>query len=225
MQLLGTELKFDFVKEVREHTLAQRVHKAITGELPKEPKQPIEERVLVRSAKEKLAIRWDSQSFGVVTQEMLSIDSFVKTVTTLLDKINEVSPINQVKDRMIITEWLLPTPKCDFSALERKYRKAMISPQAIQDGAFDSSVILDSKIKDWILHHQSGAMEPKQLHDDYLIFKLDNVPKVFIFLLVSITETKVVKYSSEEIRNFLPKAFDLCKSHSDAFEKIWEAAL
>lgn len=225
MRLLGIELSFDFVEEIREYTLTQQVHKAITGRMPEESIQQVREEVLVRSPKRKLAVKWDSQSFGVGLEEVTNIDNFAEVIIPLLNRINEVAPIDQLTRRMIMTEWLLPTPNYDFAALEQKYRKTMMAPQPIQDSAFDSSIILDIKVKDWILHHQSGAMGIKQLLLDYLAFKPDNVPKVFLFLLASIAETKVVQYSSEEMRSFLVKSFALCKSHSDAFEKIWEAVL
>jgi len=225
MRLLGIDLRFDFVGEIREYTLAQQVHKAITGAKPKETRQQVAEDVMVRSPKRKLAVKWGSESFGVVLEEVTNIDDFTEVVMPLLDRINGVAPIDQLTGRMIITDWLLPTPSYDFAALEQKYRKTMMTPQSIQDGTFDSSVILDSKVKDWILHHQSGAMSVKQLLRDYLAFKPDNVPNVFLFLLTSIEETKVVQYSNEEMRNFLAKSFALCKSHSDAFERIWEGVL
>ncbi len=224
MRPLSIELRFDFAEKFREYSLSQKVRGAITGKAPEESKQQVEEEVLVRSLKRKLAVRWNGQSLGVVLEEIRNIDNFIEITIPLLNKINEVAPINNLTRRTVV-EWLLPTPKYDFAALEKKYREIMIGRQFVQNGTFDSSVVLDIKVNNWTLHHQSGAMGLKQLLDHYLVFKQEDLPKVFLFLIVGITDEKVIQYSSEEMHDFLTKAFKLCKSHSDAFEQMWEAIL
>lgn len=206
-------------------SLSQRVHQAITGRVPAKYEETTEPGVHIRATKRKMVIDWDTSSCTITLEHITRPDDCIRTLVSLLNTINTLAPIEQFRRRIFTTQWLLPTPRYDFVALEQKYRETMTSQQFVQDGTFDSSVILDIKVKDWILHHQSGAMGIKQLLDDYLVFKPDNVPNAFLFLLAGIMERKVVQYSSEEMHDFLANSFDLCKSHSNAFEQIWEDIL
>jgi len=85
--------------------------------------------------------------------------------------------------------------------------------------------MFDAQIGDWTLHHQSGAMEPHQLQESYVSFMLDDVPEVFLFLLLHIIDGNVVEYTQEDMRERLIRMFDHSKSHSDAFAEIWEGGL
>lgn len=225
MRLVHLEMRIDFAEQVYEYSLEQKIYKAITGRMPKEAEERPEQKVVLRFAKNKLAVHWDTESFGAILEQVQNVDNFIEIVIPLLNRINAVAPIGKLSHKILITHWLLPTPNYDFSALEQKYKETMIAQKPICEGTSDSSVILDISTSDGILHHQSGAMKIKQLVDEYLLFKLDNISKVFLFLWASIEEEKVVKYSSEEIQNYLLRSFNHCKSHSEAFERIWEEVL
>lgn len=225
MRLVSLQLEIEFAEEIREYSLEQKVHKAITDEMPEEAERQTQQRVGIRFTKNKLAVRWDTRSIVVNLEQVSNIDNFIEIVISLLDRINEVAPIGKLSRRNFITNWLLPAPNYNFSALECKYRETMIVQKPICEDTIDSSALLDISISDGILHHQSGAMKIKQLSDHYLVFKPDDVPAVFLFLWASIEEKKVVKYSGEEIRNYMIKSFNHCKSHSEAFERFWEEIL
>ena len=226
MRLLSFEIEIEFAEEIQVPSLSQRVHQAITGRTPtKKYEETTVPDVHIRATKRKMIIDWDTSACTITLEHISSPQHCIDTILSLLKNIDTVAPINRLSSRTVTTYWLLPTPNYDFPSLERKYRETMMAQQTIQDGTFDSSVILDIKANKRILHHQSGAMGIKQLLDDFLIFKPDDVPKVFLFLLTSIVERKVIQYSSEEMYSFLANAFDLCKSHGDAFEQIWEERL
>lgn len=225
MRLVHLETIIDFAGEIWEYSLKQKVYKAITGRMPRETEKRLDQDVFVRSPKKKLAVRWNTESFSAMLEQVSSVDYFSETIILLLDRINAVAPIDKLKCRTLVTYWLLPAPNYNFSALERKYRETMIVQKPICQDTIDSGVILDINISDGILHHQSGAMDIRQLSDDYVLFKLDGVPKVFLFLWASIQDEKVVKYSKDEMQNYLLRSFNHCKSHSEAFEQIWEGVL
>jgi len=144
---------------------------------------------------------------------------------TLLEKIVKIAPIGEISNRMFITHWILPAPNYDFASLERKYRETMIVENDISSVAYDSSVILDIGSDKRTLHHQSGAMAPPQLHQTYLRFKLDNVPKTFVFLEAAIWDKDVIQYSMKEMHSFMEKSLDDCVSHSKLFHQFWEGRL
>lgn len=225
MRLLSFEIEIEFAEEIRVPSLSQRVHRAITGKTPPQYQKPSEPGVNIRSIKRKLVVLWTTNSCSIQVEHFTSPGDCIHTIVTLLNTINAVVPINQFRKRLATTQWLLPAPSYKIAALEQKYRETMISRQFVQHSIFDSSVILDIKTNDWTLHHQSGAMGIKQLLDDYLFFKPENVPNTFLFLLASIIDEKMVQYSSEEIHDYLTKSFDLCSSHSNRFERIWEGIL
>ena len=77
----------------------------------------------------------------------------------------------------------------------------------------------------WILHHQSGPMESQQLQQEYLRFKLDNVPKSFIFLEATTMDNNVIQYSRGEMHSFMERSLENCVSHMEEFNRIWERCL
>ena len=144
----------------------------------------------------------------------------------LLETINNIAPIGDLSERAsLVTFWLLPTKILDFKSLELKYRETIMTKQSLWNKTFDSSVILDVRVGNYILHHQSGAMKKSQLQDEYIEFKLRDIPNVFIFLMASISSKKMVTYKSNEINNFLKDSFEHCSQHSKLFENIWRELL
>lgn len=225
MRLVHLEIRVGFAEEIQEHSLEQKVHKAITGKIPRELEQKTKQPVLIQSPKRKQAVKWDTESCDIVLEEVPDINNFLKMVILLLDNINAVAPIDKLSRRNLTTYWILPAPNYDSPSLEQKYREIMLAQNEISSLAADSSAIFDIRIGELTLHHQSGPMWPQQLLDDYLHFKAADIPKAFLFLWASIEEKKVVKYSSEEIQNYLLRSFNHCKSHSEAFDRIWEGIL
>jgi len=68
-------------------------------------------------------------------------------------------------------------------------------------------------------------MMQKQLLEQYLVYKRDNLPKVLIFLYTSATYAKVINYNKKEMYSVIENAFRLCEQHSNGFSKIWEGHL
>lgn len=225
MRLLRAELYVEFTDEIKTPSLSQRVHQAITNRAPSGYEEIAEPGVHIRARKRKMVVDWDTSCCSVIVEQIADASESIDTIISVLDKVNAVAPMNRMQNKMVITNWLLPALNYDFLSLEQKYREIMMVNQPIQEGAYDSSVILDIKARRWTLHHQSGAMRTKQLLTDFIEFKPADLPKVFLFLLASIEEQKVLQYSREEMHQFLITSFELCKSHSDIFERIWEGIL
>jgi len=223
MQLIhfGAEIKFG--KEGRVPTPAYRVFQALGGRAkgrgPREPGTHVEIR------DQRAVVTWDYDGCGIYIEKIKNGDACIEFVTQQLDVINSTAPIAQTVDRRVITNWILPAPKHTFSSLEELYRERMIAKREFMQRTYDSSVMLDIAADDCILHHQSGAMEPKQLCDKFLQFERKDLPKVFVFLYASLIEIKVIQYSREGMQRYLEKAFDHCKAHSEVFSKIWEGYL
>jgi len=107
--------------------------------------------------------------------------------------------------------------------LNRKYSATMLAQNEFSSAAFDSSAVFDIQAGDWTLHHQSGPMQPDQLHANYLRFPLDDPPPHFLFLEASIVDGNVVQYAERDTQTFLSKSLELCSAHMALFQQIWEA--
>ena len=226
MHLVHFAVDLDFAEETRLPSPAETVYKTITGQKARKSARPAEPGVHVEMAGEKVDIRWRQEACKIVVEHTPSPEYCVETVLSWLSQINKVARMGKISSTKVVTHWLLPAPDYDFASLERKYREKMIAgSEDILKGTFDSSAILDIHIGDCILHHQSGSMDPEQLLEDFLLFKPDEVPKVFLFLFASVTSEKVVEYSEDGMRQHLITLFGHCKSHSDVFGQIWEGVL
>ena len=223
MQLIyfGAEIKFG--KEGRVSTPAYRVFQALGGRV--KGRGPSEPGTRVEIPDQRAVVTWDYGGCAICIEKIANRDACIEFVTQQLDAINSAAPIAQIADRRVITNWILPAPKHAFSLLEELYREKMITNREFMQGTYDSGIVLDIAVDDCVLHHQSGAMELKQLCDDYLHFERKDLPKVFVFLYASLIEIKVIQYSREEMQRYLEKAFDHCKAHSEVFSKIWEGYL
>ncbi len=226
MRLVQLGIRLDFAEERRIYTVGQKVVEAITGEVPVEPKPPHTQGVKFRSSKRKLAIVWNPLWCVIASEDVSNLDTCIETILTTLEQISSAASIYKLSERRVITYWILPAPSYDFPSLEQKYREIMIAQNEISSLASDSSTVFDINMGKWTLHHQSGTMEPQQLlGGNYLQFKADDIPKAFLFLEASIMEKKVLEYSNKDTRNYLVKSLDYCKSHTDAFNRIWEGIL
>lgn len=225
MRLVQLGIRLDFAEERRIYTVGQKVVEAITGEVPVEPDLPHTQGVKLRSSKRKLAIAWNPLRCVIASEDVSNLDTCIETILTTLEQISSAASIYKLSEKRVITYWILPAPSYDFPSLEQKYREIMIAQNEISSLASDSSAVFDIKMGKWTLHHQSGAMRPQQLLEDYLQFKPDDIPKAFLFLEASIVDKKVVEYSSKDIHNYSVVSLDYCKSHSDVFNRIWEGVL
>lgn len=225
-------LRLQFAEAVRMYPLSYQIFSRLTGK-PLEPKpEPIiEHDARLRVEKDKMTVVWIPTSCRITLEELSDIPDasdkkhYIDRIISTLETINEVAKMGKLSYKRLLTYWILPTPQYDFVSLERKYREIMIAKNDISDTAYDSSTILDFRRDKWDLHHQSGAMEPQQLHGEYLAFKLDNVSKTFIFLEASLTDNNVLQYSREEAHSFMEGALEICISHMEEFKRIWKECL
>lgn len=222
-------LWLQFVEEMRIHSLSYQVFTALGGKSPKTTTEPVIERgVKLKMNEGKMTVLWIPTYCHVVLEEISDISDkkhYIDRIISVLETINGVAKIGKLSNKRLLTYWILPTPQYDFVSLERKYRELMIAKNDISDTAYDSSAVFDIRGDKWILHHQSGAMEPQQLEQSYLNFKLDNAPKTFIFLEADLTDNNMIQYSKGEVRSFMEKALEDCISHMEEFNRICERCL
>ncbi len=225
LRIIHLEIELDFAEEFTSYSISQQLYKALAGRPPHPVEKTPEPGVILRSPKRKQLVGWDTNSCRVAIESVTNPEECFSEMVVLLETINKVAPIGKLARKQLITYWLLPTENYSFKSLEQKYRQTLITEQPIWKNAFDSSVIIDIKVDDLILHHQSGPMGTRQLRDEYTIFKLENIPSIFIFLWTSILGDEVVEYSGQDIRTFLASSFEHCKYHSELFEGIWREIL
>ena len=225
MRLLHLDIELYFADRFRPYSISQQLYKALTGRQPTVIEEIAEPEVVIRSIKRKQLVAWDSNSCRVVMESVTNPEECFGQMVALLHTIDRVASIGELARKQLTTYWLLPTESHSFKSLERKYRDTLIAQQPIWKNVSDSSVITDIKINDLTLHHQSGPMRIGQLRSEYTEFKLDDIPRVFLFLWASIHSYEVVKYSTEDIRRFLFASFEHCKHHSKLFEGIWREVL
>jgi hypothetical protein len=223
MELVYFKVEIKFAEQNQLYTPAHRVFSALGGK-DTAPK-PSEPGTQMRIKDLRGLINWDYAGCKISIEEIESRDACIDVIMKLLEIINSAVPITKISSRELVTNWIIPARKQTFSALEKLYRQRMMTERKFMQGTYDSSVVLDIKIDDYILHHQSGPMEPKQLHTYYLEYERKDLPKVFLFLYTSLSDTKMVEYSREEMQHYLEKAFDQCKAHSQVFNETWEGYL
>lgn len=175
--------------------MAQRVGGG--GEL----ERPDEPGVRIRDEKLKLGLVWSYDECSLICEDPSDYKKALTQTVSLLDNINEVAPIGKLKSRRLRVYWIKPVKNYDFKVLERKYRNRFIKENKIFEGCFDSSVIMEVKIGDYKLHHQSGAMDINQLQQQFRVFKMKQMEsKLLIFLSTTVSRTDMVEYSNKNIR-------------------------
>jgi len=217
-------LRLRFTEEIRRYSLSYEILTTLGGKIS-EPERISERGVRLLLNEDKVSVIWAPTHCEIRVENVSDKEHCIDRVISVLETINSVAPIEELRDSRFLTYWILPTPQYDFLSLERKYRDMMIVENDISNAAYDSSVILDISADKWTLHHQSGVMEPQQLMQEYLRFKRDDVPKTFLFLEASIFNKNVVKYSKEAIHTFMTKSLEYCVSHMEEFNRIWEGRL
>lgn len=221
MQLVQFELEIEFEESTKLLTPAHRVYVALGGKELGE-KAPAEPAARVRIIDISATIIWNYDKCQISYEGSDDGGQCLQFVDRCLDSISSAAPIGKLESRTVSTCWILPTPSHNFESLEKLYREVLVHKKALMNGAFDSSVIMDINIDQYVLHHQSGAMEPEQLNTDFLEFERQDLPNTFLFLYASILDSEVIQYSKKEMRGYLEKAFSHCTIHSEAFDKIWE---
>lgn len=225
MQLVHVEVQLDFTEQFRSYSIPEQLHRALTGRLPSAPVSRPELGTSVRALKAKQMVVWDSTSCRIIAESLYNpADTFSKIVD-LFDRVNKVAPMRRLSRRQFVTFWLLPAENNSFRELEQKYRNTLIIDHRIWRQVFDSSIVADIRVGNLVMHHQSGPMKPTQLKDDFLVFKLENIPKTFLFLWVSVHAEGVVQYSRENTIEFMTTSFKHCEEHSKLFEGIWRGVL
>ncbi len=225
LRLLSSQTQLVFRHEFRSLSVSEQLYKELTGRLPRMVKHCDEPGLVIRSSKNREIVDWDKDSCTVIVESELPLNERIERMVELIETVNKIAPIEELSERHLITCWLKPVKISSFKELERKYRETMMIKQPVWGKTFDSSVILDAKIGKFTLHHQSGPMKIQQLRKDYTTFSLNNIPNVFLFLLVSIWSKELVKYTYKDIYEFLTSSSTHCENHSVLFENIWGEAV
>jgi hypothetical protein len=219
--LIHSEIQLEFSEKFRAQSTSQQLYKALTGRTQETGEQN-EQAVVFRSVKKRQSVGWDTDSCAVIIESATNDEESIHKMIALLEKINQTAPIGKLSKTQFISYWILKSEEQSFKALEEKYRENFILPHPLWKNVYDSSVITDMKIdKNLILHHQSGAMESTQLRKDYAEFKVDGLPRVFLFLWTAIETNKIKDYSAASVSSFLSNAFRHCKLHAALFEEAW----
>lgn len=224
MQPVQFGLWLQFLEEIRGYSLSYEISTTLGGKL-REPERIIERGVRLRLNEDKVSVTWNSTHCFITSENVSDKKHCIDRIISVLEVINKVATIEKLSRRSLHTYWILPTLQYDFVSLERKYRETMVTQNDVSNAAYDSSTIFDIRGDKWTLHHQSGAMEPQQLQQSYLRFKLDNVPKTLIFLEASSIDSNMIQYSREEMHSFMERSLENCISHMEVFNRIWEGHL
>lgn len=225
MIIVRLELILEFQENTKIRTPARSVFEILGGQVS-DVQKPREPNAIIRREKEKFAVRWDYDSCKILHEDVYNYGECIKDIITLLEKINKVAPIGSLSCKKLITFWILPTDKYDFKSLELKYRQAFIKENELFTDCIDSSVVVDMKRDGLVLSHQSGAMELSQLQNDFREFKIKgDFPKIFLFLSSTIVSKITSKYLTTDMEEFITGSLEMCKSHSDNFEKMMRGVL
>lgn len=220
MDINSIELRLEFAGPTQLKDYSTLVADVLGGQ--EEREEP--ESIIVRRAKEKVAISWNYDSCGLVKEDAEDSEECIKTFMDILESINAVAPIGILSERVLRADWVFPVdPKCKFRDLEARYRELFVENTALFEGAFDSSLVIDMKRGKRLLHHESGAMAIAQLREDWRVFATARGhPVLFLFLNTFVTDTQSAEYTRESLASFALGAFQLCESHAKAFEKATE---
>lgn len=224
MNLVQLRIRIEFDdKNTSLHTPARKVFTAFGGRTRvRRPKEPGAE---IKIDDVKAQIDWDYETCLITLERTEKVDECIDLAVDFVRTVDSVVPIAKMKVFELGTRWIFPTKQYSFNSLNELYIQRLLSRWDYMQGTFDTGVILDIDIGDWIIHHESGPMEPKQLLERFLRFKRENLPKAFIFLHVSGRYKNVIQYSEENIRNLIEKGLDCCKLHSTSFTEVWREYL
>lgn len=200
MRLVQSGLVLFLSNIVRTVSYTHKIHKAL-GVRTAEPDFAPERGIDFKDEKGKAVVIWRPNYCKIAIEDVSNTRDHISTILSFLERINDVAPIGEIRASNLMTNWIHPTPNYTFAALVSKYSEIMVAENDISNAAYDSSVLYDIGINAQTLHHQSGAMDPSQLQRNYLHFKLDNIPKTFIFLEATIKDDNVIQYSTSWIKH------------------------
>ncbi len=226
MDISRFETNLEFSEKTRVITPAQAVMQRISAKDISKLERPFEPGARIRDEKLKFAALWTYDNCSILYEDLIDHKQAITRTLSILENINDVAPIAKIKSRRLRIFWIRPVRNYEFKPLEHKYRQCFIKESEIFDDCCDSSVVLEMSRGRLNLHHQSGIMDISQLQKDFRVFKMKKVTsKVFIFLSTTISSTDVVEYSRKSLEEFLVNSFELCRTHSDGFEKILEEVI
>jgi hypothetical protein len=223
MKLVHVELRIEFDETTMQRTPANKVFRAFGGGA-KAKGAPREAGAKISIDNIKTVIRWNYDSCQIVIEKQQDYSKHQALLMEFLQQIDSAVPIGNIRSRTLRTEWVLPIPDVDYASLNASYQQKLIVPHDFTSNASDSSIVVDIRIGDSVLHHQSGPMQPKQILAEFLEFERNDLPELFVFLDVGVIQTKVVDYSKKEMQEFLKDAFMHCEAHQGQFGRIWEAS-
>jgi hypothetical protein len=219
------ELTLDFAEETRLKTPAKffREVLGVDGFGSVEG----EEHIVKRDEKAKFALSWRYSHCSMVQESKEDSQECIDLFISFLEKINAAVPIGKLSRTMLRVDLVFPsTNTTQFKYLELCYRKTFIKDNGLFENIYDSSVVWDMDFGQWKLHHQSGAMEVKQLQKDFREFKIkENHPTLFLFLLIQVTNNNVIEYYKESFKELISSGLQACESHANNFGKIVEGIL
>lgn len=226
MDISHFETKLGFSEKTRVITPAQAVIQRIgTREISKLERPP-EPGVRIRNQRLKLAVLWTYDDCSIVFEDPIDHRQAITRILSVLENINDVAPIGKIKFRNLRIFWIRPISNYEFKLLERKYRQCFIKESKIFYNCLDSGLMLEMSRGRLKLDHQSGIMDISQLQKDFRVFKMKEVAsKVFIFLSTTISSSDIKQYSRKSYEEFLLNSFEICRAHSDEFEKIMEEVI
>lgn len=223
MRLVHVEGVLEFKGEFVSDSISQQLSKALTGK--KAVMEQVVEPVEFRSTKKRQLITWDIDSCRVVIESIDDLEECITKMLAFFNTIDNIAPFGLLSRREFTTYWIYPAEGYSFKSLEQKYRKMFICNHTAWEKASDSSVIVDLKMNGYTLHHQSGAMRTQQLNQEFLEFRLENIPKVFLFLWASVISNKLIQYSEDSMREYLHKSLTMCLNHISLLEDTWKESL
>ena len=225
MIISSVELILNFVENTQLRTPARAVFEALGGRATEE-RRPFEPGANLRDPREKMAIKWGYKSFNIVQEDVNDVPKCVSTFIKTIGTVNKVAPIGKISCKTFRVYWILPVNNYDSKTLETKYRQMFIKDSEIFSNFIDSTIVIDMKYDKWKFSHQSGAMDVAQLQNQFRVFNIkEGQAGIFFFLATTVTAEQLEEYSKGNIENFLNKAYEICKTHSDNFEGVMEGIL
>ena len=223
MNIRVVELKIEFAEETRLRTHATMVAEVLGSEIPGEEIEP----VLMREENSKFAVRWVYERCAIRKEDVDDIGGCIDIFISTIESINKVAPVGKLSSTILRVDWVYPNKsKSDFGELETKYRQSLVKSNELFQNICDSSVIIDMKYGNLMLHHQSGIMGAPQLQEDWRAFRIERGhPSLFVFLTTVVTDKELKQYSSGNMGGFINDSFKLMKSHAEHFGKFMEEIL
>jgi len=97
--------------------------------------------------------------------------------------------------------------KGTFDELLKTYKQRIFSSQGLAEKAFDVGAVFDYHGKDGHkLSVTTGPMQIEQLTSQFLVFKPESLPSVFLYVDVDLGDTRTKEFSEKYLRSFFDEA-------------------